>query len=92
VKSILGSLYTFILNPPARPVNLQEAINDTWNVVVFVESKNVRVVDGIICLSVQLDEWTYVNVIVVYCQCPFMPPYSDLTLDDPLHVGSIEIG
>jgi hypothetical protein len=80
------------LNPPARPVNLQEAIKETWNVVVFVESKNVRVVDGIIYSSGTFGKWTYMDMIVVYCQCPLMPPDRDFTLNDPLHVWSIEIG
>jgi len=34
-------------------VSLQEAIKDTWNVVVLVESKNVRVVEGIIYKSAE---------------------------------------
>ena len=94
VKSNFGSLYTFILKPPARPVNLHEAIKDTWKVVVFVESKNVRVVDGIIysLVLVQFGNWTYVYMIVVYGQCPFMPPYRDFTLNDPLHIWSIKVG
>jgi hypothetical protein len=32
------------------------------------------------------------DMIVVYGQCPFMPPDRDFTLNDPLHVWSIEVG
>ena len=92
VKSSFGSLYTFILNPPARPVNLQEAIKDTWKVVVFVESKKVRVVDGIIYSSTTFGNWTYVYMIVVYGQGALMPPDRNFTLNDPLHIWSIKVG
>lgn len=60
--------------------------------MVFVESKNVRVVDGIIYSSAPCDRWTYMYMIVVYCQCPLMSSYSDFTLNDPLRIGPIEVG
>ena len=79
------SRHTCILNPPARPVSLQDATREIWNEVVFMLSKKVRCSDGMIwgqdiATSYRggMIECTHVDVIAIYGQHPLVPSNSDL--------------